>query len=254
MTQADGSPDCPLQSDAGREAAYEPVVDPQAIRLMLTELMVRERPLKLTPAGGGAVPPLDDLRLRVSREGLTLTGPGSGDIVDAIPFADAILSTDLHGARLRFHAQSPRLIRDQDRWALQMGWPLRLLRLQERSAFRIRPSEPAHAMCVLRSGVGQERVHRVVDLSADGLALAWPDAMPRPEPDHVWQHCRLELPGQAPIPCDLRVRAIHEPRAGEAGGLRVGCEFDRPTPETQRAAQRYVIAAEREALSGRRPG
>ena len=66
-----------------------------------------------------------------------------------------------------------------------------------------------------------------------------------PGSGEIWRHCRLEIPGYAPIPCDLEVRFVSEGLLGEAAGSRVGCEFHRPTPETQRAIQIYVMDVER---------
>jgi hypothetical protein len=252
MPRAEPLPEGLTVGQADRTAAYRPVTDPQEIRLTLTEVMVRERPVRLS-LGPISLSPAEGLRLRVHADGLTLSSPEPANPPGPDALEGAVLRTELHGAQLRFHAQHARVTVHEGLRTIHLAWPDRLLRLQEREAFRIRPPAPAHALCVLRPGVGRERVHRVLDVSAGGLALAWPVSLPRPLLDQLWPHCRLEIPALAPIPCDLRVRAIHEPDEAEPEALRVGVVFDRPTPETQRATQRYVFETERAALRTR-PG
>ena len=54
-----------------------------------------------------------------------------------------------------------------------------------------------------------------------------------------------EIPGYPPIPCDLEVRFVSEGLRGDAAASRIGCEFHRPLPQTQRAVQMYVMDVER---------
>lgn len=233
-----------------RNLAYQPETDAQTIRLILTELMASRERVRLAPTRAGARP-LEDLQLQVSKQGLRLTQADNAWPAVA-ELADATLTAEVRGIRLRFEAVAPQLQTLEGRTVLALDWPQRLLRLQERDAFRVRPAEQPGPQCVLRTAPGEERAHAVFDVSALGVSLHWPGCLPGPRLDELWRHCRLEIPGRPPIPCDLRVRAVNRLTGEGNDGLKVGCAFHHPTPETQRAAQRYVLETERAALSARR--
>jgi c-di-GMP-binding flagellar brake protein YcgR len=161
---------------------------------------------------------------------------GAGSVV-VVAFLDRI-KIQFEGHRLQFEERP-------DGAVLSCGVPARVHRIQRRDAFRVRPPSEQPAECVIRRFAGEERQFRVLDLSAGGVALLAPPDLPQPQPGEVWQHCRLEIPGYAPIPCDLEVRVVSPGLRGEADGCRLGCGFHRPTPETQRAVQIYVMDVER---------
>lgn len=153
----------------------------------------------------------------------------------------------LERIKIQFEAGQPRCLRPDGAPELHCALPPRLIRIQRREAFRVRPPDRDPVLCVLREPMGTERRYRVSDISATGIGLTVPAGDTPPQPGEIWHHCRLEIPGLAPIPCDLEVRT-HAPAAGDA--TRVGCGFHRPTPESQRAVQCYVMDVER----GRVPG
>jgi c-di-GMP-binding flagellar brake protein YcgR len=233
-----------------RADAYQPVTDAQTIRLMLIELMTGGHRLSLVPLGA-CTRNLAGLRLLTDERGIRLTH-ASGEWPALAELIDATITAEVRGARLRFEAASPTLEAHEGGTALRLAWPQRLLRLQERDAFRVQPADQPGPQCVLRTEPGRERAHAVLDLSALGLSLHWPASVPAPGVGELWLHCRLEIPGRAPLPCDLRVRAVNPLSGDDDAARKIGCEFDRPTPETQRAAQVYVLETERAALNARR--
>lgn len=164
-----------------------------------------------------------------------------GDLV-AVALIDRI--------KLQFDARGPRLLRENGLTRLCCAFPERIVRIQRREAFRVRPPARHPALCVLRAPDGTERPCRVHDISADGVALTVPAGEPTPSPGEILRHCRLEIGGMPPIPCDLEVRT----RGSAArGAIRVGCGFHHPTPEGQRAIQRYVIDVQRGRVPQQQP-
>ena len=147
----------------------------------------------------------------------------------------------LDSIKIQFDARALRLQPDARLPTLVCTVPTRVFRIQRRDAFRVRPPHRSPVECVIRSVGAEERVYRVMDMSPDGLALMVPATQPVPASGELWQHCRLEIPGYAPIPCDLLVRVVSETLLGDGASARIGCEFHRPTPQTQRAVQIYVM-------------
>lgn len=147
--------------------------------------------------------------------------------------------------KVQFDADAPRIAQRGDATELLCAPPARVHRIQRRDAFRVRPPVERPAECVLRGSGRGEEVYRVLDVSAGGVGLSIPPGEPVPPIGEIWRHCRLEMPGYAPIPCDLELRFVGESLLGEAAAVRLGCEFHRPTPETLRAVQLYVMDVER---------
>lgn len=171
------------------------------------------------------------------------------DIVDDPQRAASLLDTGhlvavamLDRVKVQFDARAPRLERRDGATGLLCALPDRIVRIQRREAFRVRPPERHPVLCVMREAPGSERRYRVGDISADGIGLIVPGGEDAPAPGEIWRHCRLEIPGLPPIPCDLHV---HTRTTLPRGGCRVGCGFHHPVPESQRAIQRYVMDVER---------
>ncbi len=153
----------------------------------------------------------------------------------------------LERIKIQFDAGQPRRQDVGGVPELHCAVPGRLIRLQRREAFRVRPPGRGPALCVLRDPQGIEWPCPIQDISVAGVGLAVPPGGPPLQAGEYWHHCRLELPGLPPIPCDLEVRAC---APGPLPGMLVaGCGFHRPTPESQRAVQRYVMDVERGRLT-----
>jgi c-di-GMP-binding flagellar brake protein YcgR len=171
------------------------------------------------------------------------------ELLDATARDHALLAADrlvavalIDRIKLQFDACEPRLLHEGGFMQLRCAFPRRIVRIQRREAFRVRPPERHPVVCVLRSADGTERHLRVHDISADGLALTVPGSEPALSPGEIWRHCRLEIEGLPPIPCDIEIRTLGN---AARGSVRVGCGFHRPRPESQRAIQRYVIDVQR---------
>jgi c-di-GMP-binding flagellar brake protein YcgR len=150
----------------------------------------------------------------------------------------------LDRVKVQFDANALRLDRSGDRATLRCAMPERVHRIQRRDAFRVRPSPLSGAQCVVRSPEGV-RAYPLLDVSVGGIALSIPDGEPVPPIGHTWRHCHLDIVGYPAIPCDLEVRFIGTGLLEERAGVRIGCAFVRPAPETERAVQIFVMDVER---------
>ncbi len=150
----------------------------------------------------------------------------------------------LDRVKVQFGANDLRLKQSGDRATLHCAMPERIHRIQRRDAFRVRPSPLSGADCVVRTPEGM-RAYPLLDVSVGGIALSMPDGVPVPPIGHTWRHCHLDIAGYPAIPCELEVRFVGTGLLEGSAGVRIGCVFVRPAPETERAVQVFVMDVER---------
>jgi c-di-GMP-binding flagellar brake protein YcgR len=150
----------------------------------------------------------------------------------------------LDSIKVQFDAGALRLERSGERATLRCALPERVYRIQRRDAFRVRPLPMSGADCVVRTPDGV-RAYPLLDVSVGGVALLLAEGEPVPPLGHTWLHCHLDIAGYPAVPCDLEVRFIGAGPPEGCAGVRVGCVFVRPAPETERAVQVYVMDVER---------
>ena len=236
-------------------AVSPPIDAPLEIQQILEQLRRDRTPLALGVTG--SPPAMAVGRLETLAPGflwLRLEDtPDPALLRDGVRFA---VSTQADGVTIRFELALRHAGAERDGGAMRLSCalPRQLVRIQRREAFRIRDGAGMPLGDLVRRVPGGEHPHPLLDLSADGLAIALP-AHETPDVGTVWRHCRLEFPDLPPVPCELRVCAIGpEPcdtDSADHGWQRVGCSFERPSPEAQRSIQAYVIAVQRHARARR---
>lgn len=154
--------------------------------------------------------------------------------------------------KLQFRSTHHRLGNYEGRAALFMALPRQMLRLQRREFFRLdtpvsppvtcRISMPTHAG-------GQEVLNFVVsDISGGGVGLRGnPEQTQHFEPGKIFQHCRLDIPGEGGILVTLEVKKMVEiGRSTDSRSLKIGCEFQGLAPVRLNQIERYIARTERE--------
>ena len=150
-----------------------------------------------------------------------------------------------HGVKLQFSVPRLEAVLYDGRPALRMRFPHRVIRLQRREYFRVRPLATRPATCTVRDEEGKvAAVWRVLDVGGGGLALACEGDRPPYALGAEVRDCTIDLPGEGSIVTGLVVRAIDALRRG--GGFRVGCEFNFTAPQSRLLVQRYVNRIEAE--------
>ena len=150
--------------------------------------------------------------------------------------------------KLQFALERFTIAGNAERTRLHAPLPAALARLQRRDAFRVEPPPQASPRLWLH-GAGGEFPVQVFDVSATGVAFAWPTDEPAPPIGTRLQRCRFELPGNAPIRCDLIVRGVEAIGVGMPVQVRVGSAFDALDSPAARAIQVFVNVAQ---VRGRR--
>jgi c-di-GMP-binding flagellar brake protein YcgR len=176
-------------------------------------------------------------------------------IVDAAPDAEQqrrlLASRDLrfvafvHGVKVQFGAERVDAALYDGRQALRLRLPQRLIRMQRRDYFRVRPLATRPATCTVRDEHGAVvAVWRVIDVGGGGLAFACEREISPYALGAEVRDCTIDLPGEGAIVTGLRVRSAEPLRRG--GGLRIGCEFVFMAPQARQAVQRYINRVEAE--------
>jgi len=162
------------------------------------------------------------------------------------------LVTNLDRVKIQIRLPALQQAELDGRSVLSSAIPSGILRLQRREFFRLQPPGYAPIICKL---AGESEARRptnaellLSDISGGGVSLIAPTKLAEHFPrDALFQHCRLEIPGEGVIQVNLRVRKTVE-ISGQDGDhdLRVGCEFVN-LPGTRLAfIERYIARIERE--------
>lgn len=145
----------------------------------------------------------------------------------------------LRRIRLDFEAPAQReLLSDAGLPLLRMALPAQLRRHQRRQAFRVQPTSVHHPRAWLPRAGALPMNLRTVDLSAGGVALLWPPALPLPRPGDLLPGVELELGRDHRLRLQLQVQHL-----GEAPGetqVRVGCAFVGLSADGERELALYL--------------
>lgn len=166
--------------------------------------------------------------------------------------AQITLVANLDSVKMQIRLPALKITRLDGTNVLSAPIPVRMLRLQRREFFRLEPphSHPIH--CKLASnnadGVVQTFDLPLADISGGGACLIGPvEIAEQFSRDALFQHCRLEIPGEGVIQVNLRVRKTVEISDRNAHhSLRIGCEFVNLSGARLAFIERYITRIERE--------
>lgn len=158
------------------------------------------------------------------------------------------------GVKLQFEAARAEATTFDGRPALRVRLPERVIRMQRREFFRVRPLAGRPVTCRINDLPDEaDTTWQVLDISGGGLALACRgDKVPFVLGMEL-ADCEIDFAGGAKIAAGLRVCSIGpSPREGEE---RIGLEFVHIAPQARLVLQRYVnqVEAEQRKAAGRAP-
>ncbi len=214
---------------------------PREVTALLLELRDAATPVALSaPSGcglGATVWTVDAERGRIAFDvepsDPQLPGLVEANELTAVAYLDAVkLQFDLHDLVL---VRSPRAT------ALQARLPACIYRFQRRSSFRVRTLERGAPVARLRhpSLPDMALELRISDLSIGGCALLLPEGVPPLPPGLDMGGVELDLDTETQLLVTLRIQHATSMQ-GKAGGLRLGCELQRPDAGTLRTLQRCI--------------
>jgi c-di-GMP-binding flagellar brake protein YcgR len=147
----------------------------------------------------------------------------------------------LDTVKLQFDLHSMVLVRDNKTCALQADMPSEIFRFQRRLAVRAAPlpsgSPVAH---LVHPSLPETQLDlRVLDVSIGGCALLLPDNLPPLQPGVRMRNTIIELDPATRFEATLQLQHVTSLNSG-SGGVRLGCEMQQLSSESQRALQRYI--------------
>lgn len=151
----------------------------------------------------------------------------------------------IQGVKIQFEAPRAEPTTYESRPALRVRLPERVVRMQRREFFRVRPLASRPVSCRVRDAQSDQiTTWRVLDVSGGGLALECgaeerPFSLGMELPD-----CEIEFPGEGTIAVGLRVRSIE--LAQRESEQRIGCELVRIAPQARLVLQRFINRVEAE--------
>jgi c-di-GMP-binding flagellar brake protein YcgR len=154
---------------------------------------------------------------------------------------EAIVVGYLDSIKVQFDVTRLVLVRSPAGAAISTSFPRELFRFQRRNAFRVRPLLRNSPVARLRhpSLPDMQLALRVIDVSIGGCALFLPEDVPPVQAGMLVNEVLIDLDADTRFGVNLRLQ--HVSSAGpDARGVRLGCEFVRASPESQRALQRYI--------------
>lgn len=226
------------------ELARFRVEGPLAVKAVMTEMLRHNAEIRLFNAGDYQQSVVSRL-LRVSNQGLHLDFKTSVAERRKFEAAGVVAVAFMGSVKVQFACSELESGGAGDSDDLLCPLPEAVYRIQRREAFRVSPPIRRPVECIVRPTQGAEIRYRVHDVSVSGVALISSGALAPVVEGEIWRNCRLEIPGYSPIAFDLLIRSVKPDAPDKPNAKRIGCEFHRPSSESQRAIQVYVMDIER---------
>lgn len=170
--------------------------------------------------------------------------------------ASLICATQLDGVRIQFELPGVSQTSHEGRAALKASLPEEMLRLQRRDTFRLSVPQHSRIDCVIylphndpqqQTGKSLEIKPRVLDVSAEGVALLFPTPEPPLTVGTLFVDSVLVVPEADSVKLTLRVQNIqHVTLPNGTQNLRVGCQMLSPPNRFVTQLQRFMFKIERE--------
>ena len=207
----------------------------------------------LTVRAEGSADSMATMLLRVDEGSLWIDVPSTRKLLDAWLAAHQLrIEGSIDRAALRFSAGPAWLDSFEDKPALRLALPARMLYLQRREFMRREP--PAGSLvCYLRLPESDREIQASIrDIGGGGLAIVATRSEVTFKTGDVLKDCRIELPEIGEVEVNLQVR--HVLVRGHIGydAAQAGCEFVGLTPAAQRKLFRYLMQLDRDQLARRR--
>jgi len=207
----------------------------------------------LTVRAEGSDDSMATMLLRVDDASLWIDVPSNRKLLDAWMGAHLLrIEGSIDRAALRFSAGPAWLDSFEDKPALRLSLPARMLYLQRREFMRREPPSGT-LVCHLRLPDGDREIQASIrDIGGGGLAIVATRADAAFKTGEVLKGCRIELPDIGEVEVNLQIR--HVLTRGHIGCdvAQAGCEFVGLTPAAQRKLFRYLMQLDRDQLARRR--
>jgi flagellar brake protein len=161
-----------------------------------------------------------------------------------------IFITSLAKVKIQWICPKLERVTHEGRDAFRCIVPNQMLRLQRRDYYRLTMRQEDRVRCLIPYVADGKRYSleaNVVDISGGGVAVVVPPLGINIEPDHVFQHCNIDLGELGSITADLQIRSVFEVTLRDGTRCqRSGCRFVGLSSAASATIQRYILQMERE--------
>ena len=214
---------------------------PREIALMLKQLADGSVTVNLNGSDGGVVGS-SVWAIDTARGKLTLSADAQDPKTQRLLECDEVVAVAyLDSIKLQFDLQQLVLVRGVSGSAINAALPREMFRFQRRNAYRVRPLLRSSPMARMRHPAlaDMQLSLRVLDVSIGGCALFLPDDVPPFEPGVLMNQVQVDLDADTRFSANLRLQHVTSLNA-ESKGVRLGCEFTRPSGDMERTLQRFI--------------
>ncbi len=206
----------------------------------------------LTARADGHADSISTVLLNVDPTSLWVDVPANRTLLDTWLRAHYLrFEGSLDRAELRFSCSPGSLDSHEDRPALRLPTPVRILYLQRREFMRREPPTGI-LVCRLRLHDGSEVKATIRDIGGGGLAIVATRTAVKFSIGDVLTGCRIVLPETGELEVSLQVRHVLARVNLGYEATQIGCEFIDLAPAAQSKLFRYLLQLDREQLARRR--
>ncbi|MET0335630.1 MAG: flagellar regulator YcgR PilZN domain-containing protein [Rhizobacter sp.] len=172
--------------------------------------------------------------------------PHSPQVQQLVEAEEAVAVAYLDSIKLQFDVSGLVAVHGGKSSALSCALPRLAYRFQRRAGFRVQPLLRNTPVAKVRHPMIPDMglALRVLDMSIGGCALFLPDDVPPLQPGVVLNGVQIDLDVDTRLTAALRLQHVTSLNQ-DARGVRLGCEFVNPSPDTLRTLERYISQTQR---------
>ncbi|MEO6354142.1 MAG: flagellar regulator YcgR PilZN domain-containing protein [Burkholderiaceae bacterium] len=227
------------------------ITSPREIVALLHSIEEKRQLIRMLIHGGTEAIITSILEVDLENDWIVIDSSPDGNLNQRIIDADKVsFETTLDKIRILFSAAQVSPCRKDDRPALRIAIPTRLIRLQRREFYRINTSITSPVVCTipLQNDAGETVVKAVLhDISCGGISIFDDNKALDNTIGRVYKNCKIVLPGIGTITTSLIVANSQEQTLlNDKKRRRIGCaSIDLPNSMLS-MVQRYIGKLERE--------
>ena len=155
------------------------------------------------------------------------------------------ITSQTRGIKILFPAKVIEKTIYNNAFAIKLGFPDYLLKLQRREYFRATPPLDHKLQCHLNYSLGNIQID-IADISEGGINLVDRNNSLFIKQNSILKSCQITLPHLGSIESDLMVhRIIYPDINNKHQGKYIGCEFISPSSMATSLIRRYILKVER---------
>jgi c-di-GMP-binding flagellar brake protein YcgR len=217
------------------------LTSPGDIQALLRELLDANAKLNLN-GSDGTVYSTTLWAIDRARDTLVFSAEANDSRVSRLVECDDVVAVGyLDSIKVQFDVDELVLVHSGRSSALNGALPREVFRIQRRNSYRVKPLVRTAPMARLRhpSVPDMQLALRLLDVSIGGCALLVPDNVPPLQPGSLLANVGIDLDVDTRFHTSLMLQHVTSFNP-DAKGVRIGCEWVKPSADVNRSLQRYI--------------